>query len=41
MKCERCSAECELCPADLPWNPEYWICPDCESTYVKDKNEVK
>ena len=39
MDCERCSVSCELCPADYPWNEEYWICPNCESTYVKEKND--
>ena len=40
MKC-RCGEECILCPADWPWNPEYWICPKCDSTYViEDKDEV-
>jgi len=33
MKCERCQHECELCLADWPWSDDYWICPNCESTY--------
>lgn len=33
-KCERCNEVLELCPSDFPWNPEFWICPKCESTYI-------
>lgn len=33
MNCERCNTELLLCPADFPWHEEYWICPECESTY--------
>jgi hypothetical protein len=35
-KCERCGHELMLCPADYPWNEEFWICSKCESTYVKE-----
>lgn len=38
--CERCDSELELCPADLPWHDDYWICPECDSTYVKEKDET-
>lgn len=38
MKCDKCEHELELCPADWPWHEEYWICPNCESTYVKEEN---
>jgi len=34
MKCEKCGHECELCAADWPYNPDYWICPNCDSTYI-------
>lgn len=33
-KCPRCGGELHLCPANWPWNPDYWICVDCDSTYV-------
>jgi len=35
MKCQ-CGSECELCPGDWPWSPDFWICPVCDSTYVID-----
>lgn len=35
--CERCQHNLELCPADWPWNPSFWICPECDSTYVCEK----
>ena len=34
MRCERCKGELILCPADFPWHTQYWICVECESTYV-------
>ncbi len=34
MNCERCNSECELCPANYPWNEEFWICSECGSTYI-------
>lgn len=36
-KCEKCNSVLELCPADWPWNEDYWICPKCDSTYVFEK----
>jgi hypothetical protein len=36
IKCQ-CGEKCELCPADWPWNPDYWICPKCDSTYIIEK----
>jgi len=36
--CARCKHNLDLCPADWPWNPTYWICPECESTYVYEKD---
>ncbi len=36
--CEKCHSELILCPAVWPWNPEFWICPQCDSTYVKEEN---
>lgn len=35
-KCQ-CGETLELCPADWPWNVEYWICPKCDSTYIKEE----
>lgn len=39
--CERinCWHPLELCPADYPFNPDFWICPKCESTYVYEKDK--
>lgn len=34
MKCERCPSNCILCPANYPWNEEFWICEECGSTYI-------
>lgn len=31
--CERCNGELILCPANFPWNEEFWICEDCGFTY--------
>lgn len=39
MECERCGEACILCLEDWPWNEEYWICPKCDSTYVKESDE--
>lgn len=39
MKC-KCGTECILCPADWPWQEEYWICPLCESIYVDKELNV-
>jgi hypothetical protein len=33
-KCDKCNSELELCPADWPWNPDYWICVKCDSTFI-------
>ena len=41
MKCQQCGNECVLCPADWPWNPEFWICRECDSTYIKEEDETK
>ena len=41
MKCERCGGNLILCAADWPWNPEFWICEDCESTYVYEADDEK
>ena len=38
-KCEQCGHELELCPANEPWNPEFWICPECDSTYVNEDHD--
>ncbi len=32
-ECERCGGSLILCPADYPFNPEFWICEACDSTY--------
>ncbi len=40
-KCEKCSTELELCPADWPFNPDFWICPQCDSTYIFEFSEQK
>lgn len=34
MKCERCNADCELCPENYPWSGPHWICGECDSTYA-------
>lgn len=44
MNCERCPSECELMPSHFPWNEEYWICPECGSTYIYEwdrENQVR
>ena len=33
-RCERCEKALELVPPNEPWHEAYWICPDCDSTYV-------
>ena len=38
-KCTKCNHQLELCPADYPWNPQYWICPQCDSTYIFEEEE--
>lgn len=40
-KCERCDGELILCPANYPWNEQFWICVECESTYVFKDGEKK
>jgi len=37
--CEYCGVELDLCPADWPWQEEFWICPKCESKYVHIREE--
>ena len=39
--CEKCGHELDLCPADFPWHEDYWICPECESTYVYTERDEK
>lgn len=41
MNCERCGSECEICPFDWPYNPNFWICSECDSTFVFDEEEEK
>ena len=36
-KCDKCGSKLEICPANEPWNDEHWICPECDSTYVKEE----
>jgi len=40
-QCERCGAVLELCPARFPWHDDFWICPQCDSTfsYENEKDE--
>lgn len=33
-KCTKCNYELELCPSDFPWNDDFWICSNCDSTFV-------
>jgi hypothetical protein len=33
-----CGQDLELIPEYWPWHEEYWICPDCDSTYCHEKN---
>lgn len=36
MICEKCGCNCDFYPAridDYPWDIDYWICPECNSTY--------
>ena len=42
-RCERCEAVLVLCPPNFPFSPQYWICPDCDSTYCyeEEKEEEK
>lgn len=40
MKCEICNGNLVLCPPDFPFNPQFWICEDCESTYIYEVNDV-
>jgi hypothetical protein len=35
--CDKCGGELMLCPEDWPWNPDFWICPNCDSTYTKEE----
>lgn len=35
----KCGHALELCPSDWPWNEEFWICPKCDSTYVKEEKK--
>lgn len=39
MNCERCQTELILCPSDWPWNPDFWICPECDSTYIYEEEK--
>ena len=39
MICIKCKSALLLCPADHPWNPDFWICPECESTYIYEEDE--
>ena len=34
--CEECNSITELCHEVEPWSEEHWICPKCDSTYVKE-----
>jgi hypothetical protein len=34
-----CGEFLEICPANEPWNPEYMICPNCDSTYAIESCE--
>ena len=40
LKCDLCKSNLQLCPADFPYNPDFWICPKCDSTYVKDEYDI-
>jgi len=35
----KCGQECELCPSNWPWNPDFWICGSCDSTYCFEENK--
>ena len=26
---------CDVGPSDWPYNPDFWTCPKCDSTYIK------
>lgn len=38
-KCPKCNVDLILCPATWPWNPEFWICPECDGTFCYMGNE--
>lgn len=38
-KCEECDIELQFVPADWPFGLEYWICIECEKTYVFVKGD--
>ncbi len=37
----KCGTKLQLVVGYEPWNPDYWICPRCESTYCKECKEEK
>jgi len=38
-RCPECKLYLILCPADLPWHEEYWICPKCDATFVYEEKK--
>ncbi len=37
-KCEICNIELESIPKDYPRHEEYWICRNCDATYVYEED---
>lgn len=33
-ECKKCNTELALCPGNWIWEEGYWICPNCEATYI-------